>query len=792
MKRLLPLLLMASPAYADRIVVPPTVERAGTVIAEFTPDPPVATQAAVTIEWTDSTGRLVARHRAELAPGAVARFPLDLSRAVVMHNTLRATIARPARSETTATFIARPPAGAWNEFQIISYPDHAPARHAGLRAIGITAMKVFGHRAPFTTADVAPRIAANVQGDFHWYVENIATDFYSPYHMWSQEHPNQVHWRFLEAQSRHQRDPADLTVYERSPSLSDPAWLTRIADRLSDHVRAHAPYRPLYFSLGDEPGIADLAAAWDFDRSPPALAAFRAWLRLRYGSLAALNAIWASDHAEWNAILPETTTAAMARADGNYAAWNDHKIFMDDSFAAALKTGTAAIHAADPAAFSGIEGGQIPGWGGWDYGRLAHTVDVMEIYETGQNLDIALSQNPDLITISTTFTRDTAERRRIWRAALRGLRGLIIWDDDDAMVRDDGTAGPGGRPMAPLFTELRDGIGALLIASRPQPDAIAVLYSPASFRLQWLLDHRAQGDAWTQRSSEREGDDNIVRAAMRDVANRLATLGATPLWITPEQLAAGILRRQPIETLILPRSLALSDAEIVEINAFAATGGNVLPEGEFGTHDGHLRPRAAPPLSIPTRPATPLPHALILPTSRTRTGPPTVTTRRNGAVTLFGIQSARKGFSAALDQHRITLPHEGYVRHLRGPDEWHLARAVTISLDGEGPALFALSPTPLPAITLAPPANPRAGETARLTLKLAATSPAETTILHVETRDPAGHIVPAYTGNAALRGTAREWPIPFALNDPPGDWTVTVHDIMGGSTATIVVRLAAP
>ena len=48
---------------------------------------------------------------------------------------------------------------------------------------------------------------------------------------------------------------------------------------------------------------------------------------------------------------------------------------MDVAFARAIEAGTEAIHEADPEAVSAIEGGQIPGWGGYDYSRLAASVD---------------------------------------------------------------------------------------------------------------------------------------------------------------------------------------------------------------------------------------------------------------------------------------------------------------------------------------------------------------------------------------------------------------------------------
>ena len=54
----------------------------------------------------------------------------------------------------------------------------------------------------------------------------------------------------------------------RDPSLSDPDWQKKIRDRLTETVRAHRVHRPLFYNLGDEPGIADLSAFWDFDYSP--------------------------------------------------------------------------------------------------------------------------------------------------------------------------------------------------------------------------------------------------------------------------------------------------------------------------------------------------------------------------------------------------------------------------------------------------------------------------------------------------------------------------------------------
>jgi hypothetical protein len=88
-------------------------------------------------------------------------------------------------------------------------------------------------------------------------------------------------------------------------------------------VRALHPYRPLYYSLGDETGIGDLAAFWDFDFSDFSLAAMREWLKSDYESLAALNQQWGTAFRRWDEVVPMTTDEAMSRSDENYSACAD-------------------------------------------------------------------------------------------------------------------------------------------------------------------------------------------------------------------------------------------------------------------------------------------------------------------------------------------------------------------------------------------------------------------------------------------------------------------------------------
>ena len=222
--------------------------------------------------------------------------------------------------------------------------------------------------------------------------------------------------------------------------------------------------------------------------------------------------------------MPMTTSQALQRSDQNFAAWADFREWMDVAFARAIERGTAAVHTAAPEAKAAIEGAQIPGWGGYDYSRLATSVDAMEIYDFADNVEIARSFNPKLIMLLVTSVgSEPYEQYRVWRETLRGIRGLILWDEKNEFVDQNAQVGDRGREASPLFAELRGGLGALLINSRRHIDPIGVLYSQASRRVQWLLDRKTTGEDWSQRDASAEYRDNAIRTAARDFARHLIT-----------------------------------------------------------------------------------------------------------------------------------------------------------------------------------------------------------------------------------------------------------------------------
>src|SRR5262252_5550176 len=593
------LLLAPELAPAGEIVLPaPAVDRDGRVPATYRADVGAVGRGSLTVTWTDVYDRVIEQLTipVDLRGGPEVPFSLDLRRAVAMRNrlTARLSLAGDAKSargqheeQAETSFIARPAQPAWWDYQIVMWQPQTAEQYATLKKIGVTAGAVVYRNSGQSPPD------ALLQNDLRWYVENIATDFYSAYHRLLPDRPK--NWKFLEAKRLHEKDPASKEAFKRDPSLSDPEWLAAIGERLAAAARSNAAYRPLFYNLGDEPGIADLSAFWDFDYSPHSLAGFRAWLRGRYGTLAALNRQWGSSHRSWDAVIPDGTTEAMQRADQNYSSWSDFKEWMDVAFARALQVGADTVHSVDPAAYVAIEGAQQPGWGGYDYARLDTVLDVIEPYNIGGNVELIRSLNPRTIILTTANAEGPREKHRVWRELLHGSRGLILWDARSEFVRSDGRLGPRGLDAEPYFTELRRGAGAVVINTERSPAPIAVLYYPRSLRMEWMEEQRPKGEAWAKRSASSD-EDGPLRWRRQSLPPVLGELGPPYRFGTSEGGQRGDLAKRGYRVLILSHALSLGDREAQAMRTFVEQGGVLVADGAHGLYDEQGRRLSTPRL----------------------------------------------------------------------------------------------------------------------------------------------------------------------------------------------------
>jgi hypothetical protein len=703
----------------------------------------------------------------------------------------------------------------WPDYQIIIWQQQTAARLTGLIQLGVSAGKIFGEREEkLGGPQIPPEMAPFLRRGFRPYIENIATDFYSSYHRWNADRP--VNWLFEEAKRLYHHMPGDRAAFVRSPSLSDPLWLRRIRLRLQEHVRAYKPCRPLYYSLADEAGIADLSAAWDFDFAPESLASMRVWLRLQYHSLAALNREWETHFPSWDAVMPMTTDEALRQPTENFAAWADFKAWMDVAFARAIRVGTTAVRAADLNARTAIEGAQSPGWGGYNYGQLAAAVDVMEMSDRGNSIEIARSLAPNLVTLTTSSLADQQQVHDVWHQFLLGGRGLILWDPDGALVTDDGTPTPRGRTLEELATELRSGLAAQLIASAPVTDPVAILYSPESQRTQWLLDRKFDEKPWVERGSETEdADDNPGRAVTRRMAKMLTHLGVQPRWLTCAMIEQGELRTNHIRALLLPHAIALSPEAARQIRDFAARGGYVVTDSQPGLFDAHSRRLPKPLLANLTGTFGPIALAPELRQDATSDDPTslallrqalervgvmphftlsapdeTIATNidvrvfRNGSVRIIGLQRDRPVEDTLADQDvvlRFANPVYVHDLGLRLPRTQRTTQ-VRLSLGPVAPAVIAVSPDPMRALAIEGPEQVRLGAVADFVIIPTGTRAADTRIIHLEAIAPDRTLVRASATNLSTHGKQVVWRLPVALNNPVGNWTIRMVDVLAGRT----------
>jgi len=829
---------------AAELIVLAAAERSSPVHAIFRTSPLATGTGNLSIEWTDTYGRVVERRTipVELNDESDIGFDLDLRRAEAMQNQVHAHLvfdghhpkgdADHREQDAQATFIAKPPVHSWWDYAVIMWQNHSAEMFGKLKELGINGSEYGGRDR------TAPEFL--LKNDLRWYAENIATDFYSSYHHYFPD--RDTGWEFKQARAAHQKDPASLEPFKRHPSLTDAAWLTRIRDRVVESARFFSPYRPFFYSLGDETGVGELEAAWDFDFSDESLVPMRDWLRQHYGTLARLNAQWGSNFTSWNEVTPMTTDQAMKRGDDNFSAWADFKEWMDICYANALKLGTDAVHSVDPEAYVGIGGGQMPGWGGYDYSRIVKSLTAIEPYDIGNNIEIIRSLNPAMVVLTTAFAHGPWEQQRVWYELLHGNRGLILWDDKSEYVNAAGESQPRGRETSAYYNELRNGVGALLINSQRQADPIAIHYSQPSMRVEWMLESRPRGGAWSTRTARDERTDNNFMRLRESWCRLIEDSGLQYKFVSYDQVEQSELLRGGFRVLILPHSSSLSALEAQQIHDFVAQGGVAIADGDVGTFDQHGRRLKESQLGDVfgkpgdgpvTEHAFGRGRAVLLKTNlidyhRERVLQRGLETRdlvarllrdsgispafkitgedgkapagvelhqfKNGDVTVLGLLSnpdlrvdelgppdfqSNEHFARKRDL-KVTLPEPMFAYDVRANKVLGSHRELTVQLEPYEPVIYALSRRPQPHLMLRAPDRTARGETAYIGISLDGAASAQVHIVHLEVTDPSGRVVSCYSGNLRAPGGYAAWAIPVAYNDLTGKWNVRAKDVLTG------------
>ncbi|MEA3403417.1 MAG: beta-galactosidase trimerization domain-containing protein [Armatimonadota bacterium] len=123
----------------------------------------------------------------------------------------------------------------------------------------------------------------------------------------------------------------------------------------------------------------------------------------------------------------------------------------------------------------------------------------------------------------------------------------------------------------------------------------------------------------------------------------------------------------------------------------------------------------------------------------------------------------------------VRLDREAHVYDMRGRTSLGRTDSFEATLAPGEAGAWALLPYQVTGIQVAGAAN-------EMRLTVQADAEVGDHVLHISVSDPEGRARPAYSRNVLARNGVADVRIPLALNDPPGEWTVTARDVLSGRT----------
>lgn len=380
-------------------------------------------------------------------------------------------------------------------------------------------------------------------------------------------------WGFTKEFSEPYAKTKDRRYLCRRPCFNDPDYLAKARETVAQRAGRFAKYDPTSLDCGDENSLTLWGTPFDFCFSGHTLAAERTWLKGVYGSLERLNASWGTAFAAWSDVTPLTTDEARAAhaKDRRWAAWADHRRFMELTYCGYFRMVKETIGAQCPGLPLDMSGTQPPnGYTGMDMWLLSDVIGVCAAYDTDNLAEIVRSFRRPLIKPWYGYGASGPNvARRVWFDALRFRNFGVSYYTGTNILNPDFTIPDQVKELAEALRFFRNGGAALLKTLDERPQAL-IHYSQASI-------HAAQI----------EGRYEAFLAARAVWCQLLDDLNVSYRFVSYGELEEGELARTSARVLILPESSAMSEREIAAVRAFAAAGGCVVGDGHSATHDIH-------------------------------------------------------------------------------------------------------------------------------------------------------------------------------------------------------------
>jgi len=466
----------------------------------------------------------------------------------------------------------------------------------------------------------------------------------------------------------------------------------------------------------------------------------------------------------------------------------------------------------------------------------------MEAYYIGNNYEFMRSFNPDLIPIHCSFGKGNPEKHLIWYLFIHGDRGLLVWDGGSKYVDDQGNYSARAKEAKQWYGELTGGIGMLRIASRRTDDPVALYHSQANLRVHWVLEVRPSGQAWIHRDSWSERKASRYFRLRESWVKLIEDNGYQWRFLCPPLLQKGALKaydpktRSGFKILFLPEILALSDAEAQAIRDFVSAGGTVVADRMPGTFDEHGKQRPDPVLAdlfngknpravLLNREMLPYYQQRIFPGNKERqlkdiigrlleeaVGADRTTPRVVGPagrpVTGVEVTAWANGSAQLIALHRNPLLRI----HELGPQQyksnkkfetpvrltvsaptakcWYDVRACKLLAKRAEQVTVTLPPfEPVFLMAMPPGAQRRRFEVTladkAVNIHPGASSALAQPVFHLDFIGPDGKERLVYRQNVTCKPTGGAVPLPLALNEDAGRWTLRVREVATGQVQEV-------
>ena len=366
------------------------------------------------------------------------------------------------------------------------------------------------------------------------------------------------------------KDEKAEEIYGNDQTFHNPKVRERIEGPFREWVKNYHQYGVQVYNLGDENSF-----SYEAGFSPSDLQAFRDFEKARYGSIENLNTAWGSKYQSFDQV--EHLRMKDALDKKNYAAWMDHRAFVENTYADIHRFYSKIIKEYDPKAIVGAEGSNS--------GDLENTIRDLEFWgpysdPLGNELVRSLGASKLRSLWWGGYVGSHGGRTsypfNLWTPLLTGAVNGNAWFAGNNCSEGLTSAGLGFakyfKALLPHLDALKDGVAQLLISTPLKNDGIAILWSHES-------------DSASLIGTQFQNPKDSIGTFMQFCYAK----GLQFDFVTPSMIAKDALKKYKI--LFLFGASSLSDKTADSIKVFAEKGGVVVADVNPGVMDEfcHMR-----------------------------------------------------------------------------------------------------------------------------------------------------------------------------------------------------------